>query len=421
MVPALAESWTMSSDGRSVKVRLRPHVKFHDGSVLDAGVVAAILPDALRGFMGPLFSEVDHVTALSSDLVEIAFRQPSPFFLETMEVTLQKSGPTVIGTGPFAVVPGSTTEMRANTDYYLGPPAIGTVHVEMFSSVRTAWAEMLRGRLDMLWEVGSDALDSMKNSSTATVFTFTRRYQHVIVFNPQAPVMRSKKVRQALNFAVDRASVVHDALSDYGVASSGPVWPRYWALPQDLHAFTFDPKRAAALLGEAPETAKLHFTCLVSPDPLDGRIALEVKRQLAAVGIDMSLEEATRDDIMQRAANRQYEAVLTDAISGTLFRTYMIWHSKGPINWGHFGTASIDAAYDRVREASSEALYRQAVAGLQDAFMDDPPAIFLAWSVRARAVSNRFTVVPSEPGREMLSTLRLWTPAAAGQAQPPRN
>ena len=48
----------------------------------------------------------------------------------------------------------------------------------------------------------------------------------------------------------------------------------------------------------------------------------------------------------------------------------------------------------------------------QRAIVDDPPAIFLAWSERARAVSTRFEV-PVEPGRDILSTLRLWRPVGA--------
>ena len=53
--------------------------------------------------------------------------------------------------------------------------------------------------------------------------------------------------------------------------------------------------------------------------------------------------------------------------------------------------------------------YRAAVHGFQQAIVQDPPAIFLAWSERARAVSRRFDV-PVEPGRDILTTLRLWRP-----------
>jgi hypothetical protein len=53
--------------------------------------------------------------------------------------------------------------------------------------------------------------------------------------------------------------------------------------------------------------------------------------------------------------------------------------------------------------------------------MEDPPALFLAWSVRARAVSRRFIVPAAEPGRDVLSTLRLWKPSSTGHQQASRN
>src|SRR5204863_7402507 len=106
----------------------------------------------------------------------------------------------------------------------------------------------------------------------------------------------------------------------------------------------------------------------------------------------------------------RYDALLIELISGpTLFRPYLIWHSTSPLNFGRFGNATIDAALDRVRHASSEAAYRGAVVDLQKAFIEDPPAVFLAWTVRARAVTKHFDV-PAEEGRDVLSTLRLWRP-----------
>jgi hypothetical protein len=127
----------------------------------------------------------------------------------------------------------------------------------------------------------------------------------------------------------------------------------------------------------------------------------------------MAIEEATRDQIVQRAGKREFEAAIIDVVSGpTLMRPYLLWHSKAPLNWGEFGNATVDAALDAVRHARNEESYRTAVAGVQRAFMDEPPAIFLAWSQRARAVSRKFLVPTPEPGREILSTLRLWKPAS---------
>jgi hypothetical protein len=85
------------------------------------------------------------------------------------------------------------------------------------------------------------------------------------------------------------------------------------------------------------------------------------------------------------------------------------------LNPGHFGNSTTDAALERAHNAETESDFKKAVAEVQRAFEDDPPAIFLAWNQRARAVSNRFVVPPPEPGRDILSTLRLWRPADAGR------
>jgi hypothetical protein len=58
------------------------------------------------------------------------------------------------------------------------------------------------------------------------------------------------------------------------------------------------------------------------------------------------------------------------------------------------------------------------MAGVQQAFTEDPPAIFLAWSVQARAVSKRFDVPPAERDRDVLSNVRLWKPVDDTRARP---
>ena len=74
----------------------------------------------------------------------------------------------------------------------------------------------------------------------------------------------------------------------------------------------------------------------------------------------------------------------------------------------------MDSALDVVRTAASDDDYRVAVEKLQQLTFDNPPAIYLAWGQRSRAISKRFDV-PVEPGRDILSTLRLWKPAAGAQ------
>jgi len=391
-----------------VEFDLRPNVTFHDGSPVDAETVAAALKTALPQYMGPAFSEITHIAAASATRIEIGFIHPSPLLLEGLEATIQKPGP--IGTGPFVPV-GQTApnEMRANPTYSFGRPAIDRIVVNPYHNVRSAWADMLRDRIDMLYEVGTDALDSLTSSKTVSVFTYVRHYQYVLVFNTRSGVLAPKEIRRALNEAVDRAVFVKEAFDGHAVPSSGPVWPSNWAVSLDFSGPSYNPRHAASTL--AKRKPRLRFTCLVRPG-LE-RVTLALKRQLEEAGVDVTIEEAPLNSIFQSMGQGTFEAVLMELLSGpNLFRPYEIWHSKGSANPGGFGSTQLDVAFDQILSTTDDAGYRAAVSGLQAMTIDDPPGIFLAWPERARAVSRRFDVA-AEPNRDILTTLRLWRPTNA--------
>ena len=406
--PWLAHDWSVSADGRSVSVNLVSGVKFHDGSPLTADIVANAVKASLPVTMGPAFSDVEDISASSDRQIVIRLRRPSPFLLEALEVPVPKPGTYLVGTGPFKVDnPQSPTEMRANDDYYLGKPSIGRIVVANYPSVRSAWAEMLRGQLDMLYEVGADALDSLGASSQIATYTFVRRYQYAMVMNSQSDVFRAKAVRQAMNYAIDREAVVRDALQGHGVVSAGPVWPYHYAFKSGVAQFGYDVQRASQLLHEAGGPAAVRrFTCLVRSDAVLERIALILKRQLQQVGIEMSIDEVPVDQQLATIKSGKYDAVLTEMITGpTLLRAYQLWHSNGYMN---YHSKSIDAALDEIRYAASDDAFVAAVGHLQRTAVDDPPAMFLAWMERARAVSKQFEVPRVEPGRDILASLPRW-------------
>ena len=156
-------------------------------------------------------------------------------------------------------------------------------------------------------------------------------------------------------------------------------------------------------------TVKLTLRCLV---PLDfERVALVVKRQLEGIGVEMDLQEVSADEAFKALGSKSFEAVLLDVVGGpSFFRAYEWWHSRGSLNPGTLGNAEMDAVLDRARHATSDAEYKREILNFERYVADNPPAIFLAWGERARAVSDRF-LVSAEAGRDVLTTLRLWKPS----------
>ncbi len=220
------------------------------------------------------------------------------------------------------------------------------------------------------------------------------------MLNVQKPYLRDPGIRRELNAAIDRETLVHNVLKGHGAPAVGPVWPNHWAYSTELPRFHYDPRHVK----------HGHRLTFLFPDASLERLALELQRQLQAVGIDLDLELTTMATFYDRTRAGDFDAALLDARSGpNLLQPYQRWHSGSLDNWGHFSSLAVDAALDSIRHAADDAAYKEGVAAFQRAIIDDPPAIFLAWSQRARAVSTRFEV-PVEPGRDVLSTLRFWRP-----------
>jgi peptide/nickel transport system substrate-binding protein len=412
--PGLAREWSLSPDGRSLTVVVRDGVTFHDGSPLSVDQIATSLNAALPRAMGPAFADVKSLSAASNQQLDFVFSRPSPFMLEALETVIQKPGAPGVGTGPYlASRSKDTNEIVANQHYYLGRPLIDRLIINTYPTTRAAWADMLRGRVGMLLEVDPDAVDSLEASSSIKLFTFTRRYQMMIVFNPASKALNAPAVRRSLNNAVDRDAMIKEALGGFGEPSVSPIWLHHWAFPKSRPHFSFDPAAAAAALPPAGKGAgRLAFSCLIPQGQAYERIALVVKRQLAAVGVDMDPQQVTMNDFVNRLAKGEYEAALVEGINGpTMFRVYEWWHTGGSLNFGRWGSPGLDEAFDRLRHAANDDEYAKAVEGIHLEAMNNPPAIFLAWGQRARAVSTRF-VIPSEPGRDILPTIRLWKPAS---------
>ena len=145
-----------SADGRSLSVYLAAAVKFHDGTPADADDRRECAAGRCRlpsgtGLQRRRGHRRDHATIE----IEIRLRRRSPFVLGSADVADRKPGHALSGTGPFSRwKPGADRDARQR-DYYLGTVRDRPDRVQTYPTVRAAWADMLRGRIDMLYEVGT--------------------------------------------------------------------------------------------------------------------------------------------------------------------------------------------------------------------------------------------------------------------------
>ena len=425
-VARLATGSEWQDDGLTLKVRLQPGVKFHDGTTLTARVVA----DILRQQMHPKkqdsvrFRYVKAIETPDDHTVLFRLSQPDGFLVEAIAGTpmVDETKPD-IGTGPFRIVSrDKVIVVEKNDAYYRGLPGIDGVQITTYDTPRTAWAAMMRGEVDMVQEVNRDSVEFLEGASRFELYTSLRPFYMPLVFNLRHPILSRLEVRRALAVAIDRDEILREVLRGHGTVADDPIWPNHWAYNPAGRKYTHDPAAARAAL----DAAGLPVRPASVPGAMDSRFrigcvfwekgsqyertALLLQRQLAEVGVDLALERADQKTLITRAGRGEFDTYVFQLASGKAFDiAYRFWRS-GPGQYQNTGYTGADAALDRLRLARTDADVRVAVAELRQRFFEDVPAAFLVWPETTRAVDSRFDVGDrSDP--EFFANLWRWKPA----------
>lgn len=432
----LATKWEWSADGKQVRFELDPAVRFHDGSRLTAALardaLALRLKDKRLHQVAISYSSVESLETDGEHGLIIRLTRPEAFFLADLtNSTLFLPEAPDAGTGPYR----RSTDAGANTtdlirlpafdQYHRGRPATGAIELHRYDEHRAAWAALMRGDIDAVHETGPGAMDFMEQQKTVRSFPLTRPYYMNLMFNMRHQDLRKIAVRQALSHAVDRDAIIRVALDGRGAVADGPIWPQHWAYDPSPQTYGYNTAAARLLLDgagyrerrSAPSDrapSRFRFVCLtVENDVRFEKIALLLQKQFYDIGVDMEVQALSLNALGERVVKGDFDAVLAERSSGrSLTWTYTMFHSS--TTYGGYSAA--DAVLDRLRRARSDEETRTAVCDLLRLLYDDPPAIFLAWPVVARAVSDTF-IVPGDSGPDVMGSVWQWKPAPPAAAR----
>jgi peptide/nickel transport system substrate-binding protein len=428
LVPRLVSEWQWLNDGRALRLKLNPNVRFHDGTPLDASLLRQILTGGvLSQSAGVSYTSLKSLEVEAPDTLLFNLRRREAFLLTDLAViAITLPSKPQVSTGPFRLLDERRKQLAAFGDYYRGRPTIDFIEVKEYKEQRSVWAALMRDDISAVHEVTPGAIDFLEAAKTTVqTFSFLRPYYLQVVFNVRHPVLGKAAVRQALSEAIDRQKVIDIGLNGRGEIAEGPIWPAHWAYAPAERAYKHNTEAATLRLDAAgykvqPATnsdrmpSRFQFTCLtLANDARYEKIALVLQKQLYDIGVDMQVESLPAAQLVERMKSGKFDAFLFERSSGrSLARTYSAWHSgfAPKLLYSNTGYTAADEILDRLRNASGDAETRAAVSDLQRLFYEDPPAIFLAWLKVSRAVSKRF-VLPDEPGRDVMGSISRWRPA----------
>lgn len=314
LVPFLAESVTVAKDLKSITFKLRKGIKFHDGSDLNARVVAwnyQLAKDAKRLQYSDKLSGIEvvddytmrlHVTHYTNQL--IYSYGWLPIFSKqawdkagsgNVEKSKEWARSNVIGTGPFKLVEyrrDNYIRWARNENYWqAGKPHLDAIYVRYIPDPVTASAMMQVKEADMWYGAPvKDVSDLEKKGFVSLNFGVPR----ILYLNTKdaASPFQNQKVREAVEYAIDKPAIAKALGFGYYTPLATVAPPGEWGFDPDYKGRLYNPAKAKQLLTEAGYPNGFEIRLMVQTPPPWPDEAQTIKRYLDEVGISVDLDMA---------------------------------------------------------------------------------------------------------------------------------
>ncbi len=322
--PVLAESWTLSEDGKTYTFKLRQNVRFHDDTEFNADAVVFNFmrqhdenhpyyqygPYKYWGYMN-FNTIVDEVQALDSHTVQITLTEPNAPFLASLAMNfIAIVSPTAIetykedttnnpvGTGPFKFVSwikGDSITVEANENYWRGAPALSQVVFKVIPEPTARALALEKGEVDIILYPSPEDIARLDVNEDLAIERQPGLNIGYMAFNTQKKPFDDVRVRRAVSYAINTDDIIAAVYGELGRPAYSAMPPTMWGYTEDLEKYKYDPEKAKELLAEAGYPDGFTFTMwpipVTRPYMPDGsRVAEIVQAQLADVGIGANIE-----------------------------------------------------------------------------------------------------------------------------------
>jgi peptide/nickel transport system substrate-binding protein len=433
--PWLATSWEQP-DALTWVFHLRDGVRFHDGRPLVAADVAYTIESLIDGSLvtakGGNFAAVDHAEARDRLTVVVKMKRPDSGLLFNMSDGLfgvvprgsgRNFGLHPVGSGPFkfvSAVQDKEVIVERNHDYWVDAlPAGQTSRLE--DGIRNQRIERIR--FTVVPDTITSALELKKGSADLASNVVTLDMVHTleaepnlkvesgpgspvvyVTFNVTDPVLKDKKVRQAVACAIDRQAIV-DAIWRGQARLANTLLPTgHWAAAtnEELAQYPHDVARARRLLDEAgfpagKDGVRMHLTMKTSTDETTRLMAAVLQQQLRAAGIQLEIRSAEFGTFYADVTKGAFQIYALRWIGSNedpdIFR-YAYGSGSFPPkggNRGRYSNARVDALLAEASASSDRAVRKKNYVEVQQILAEELPGIPL-WYPNNEVVHTRRVV-----------------------------
>lgn len=400
--PALAESWTLSADARTWRFTLKPGLRFHDGSPLDAEAIAFSIRRMQRPEIGATLG-APAVWGQYLGGAEIAAPDPVTLTIETAApcadlLDVLVSGYALpphladrpdfldhpVGSGPYQFenqIAGEEIRMAANPDWWGGAPADRRLVWKCAPRSEERVRALAEGRAQIATRL--DPAEAASLGDGVTVHGYVDPTSVIYILNAAEGPFADPRVRRAVNLAVDRKALIDEVLGGAGTPLGGFVSAAHAGAAPRPEDVVPDPQTARDLLAAAGHADGLSIgvDCPTKlPDEAEALTAA-LARQLAEIGISITVH-LVEDRVAYAEQVRDKKIHDMCLFDSSPMSTFRVLYEKVDSRirgswWEGYSNEAVEGLLDRSRvtvdPAAREALHRQSYEALRA----DPPWLTL--------------------------------------------
>ena len=413
VVPALATSWEQT-DPLHLRFHLREGVEFQNGEPFDAASVKYTLDRFIDPSVGSptggLLSSIEKVVIVSSSVVDVVTRFPDAVLLRRLaglvtfvppayyqQAGSEAFGKKPVGTGAFELEswePGRRMVLRANKRYWArGLPRIDQLVFRFITSPEEQVSELLKGKVDIVTELPGTATLKVKGNPSTTVIKKESLYTVGGHFNTQKPPFSDLRVRQAVNYAINKPELIRYDLLGNGEPAATMSAPGEVGYNTELQPYPYDPAKARALLKAAG--VKLPLTVKTFIVPFVERAAKIVKKQLAEVGIVLDLHVRPEAEAVQALKNEEWGLSFTTLpcpLVHVAFAQALLFYSRSPYSLNK--DPLFDKQFEEASGATDPADSVKKFQALDKFVHDEALGLFLYRRTKTYGVSRKVKFTP---------------------------
>jgi peptide/nickel transport system substrate-binding protein len=405
-VPDLATRFEMQ-DPRTYIAGIPPGVRFHDGHEMTSEDVAytfrRFLDPALVSGRKGAYSNLAAVDIIDRYTVAFRLKEPSGSFsssLINMGIVPAGAGASMarspIGSGPYQfqeLAADDHVTLRKFDGYYRGTPKNAGLIFKVVPDETMRSLELRKGDVDLVVnDVAPDLVHGLASQPGLSVVTGPGTDYAYIGLNLRDPILKDRRVRHAIGYAIDRQAIVRYLQRDLARETKGIIPSMSWAHADDVFAFTRDVSRSRELLDEAgypdpdgPGPApRLRLSLKTSTVERYRVQAAALQQQLGEAGIELDLrsyEFATLFSDVIRGNVQLYTLVFTGGSVADPDILRRVFHSKqqppSGFNRAHYENADVDRLIDAATAALAENERRRYYVEAQRLIAGDAPMISL--------------------------------------------